>query len=775
MYVQRGFGYGASQSATTGRALVAMGSAASAFTPVLAPETNSASSAEMKSVAGQSAIAGILSGALSYLNGLTQQPCQPQYVVLLTDGLPTLDLSNKAWPPLGSTSGNNYGLTATFNADGSLATTNDQALTDTITAIANLKRSGIKTYIVGLGAGVNNAANPLAAQTLQAMAIAGDTNSYYAANDGDALSNAFLSIVGEIYSTSTIGAPVAPPSVGSGNAYEYTLTSNQSPASGSAKAYAVAADGSASSPTASWDAAALMTRTKRSAALMSNASDGKMKLLSKMDKAAFALPSSPPPCVPNMDVVVAYTVDPSYTYTPSSGTTCSYLAGRQPGWFLGTFSGQTLGKYVGPPASTALVGDASYVSFARARAARTPMLMFTNNDGFLYAVNAATGALLWGWTPRSVLAQMQNYGTFQSSQTMNGGFTVVDAKDDKGKWGTYVVGSLQSGAQHFSLQLDDDGMPDSVVYDGVVSGGSAPGDKSGATGAAPLHQPVQIGRKAGAAYTVYVVNTASGSTLYEVNVATGAVSSASLGFVSSAALQLDSQSGRIWLGSSAGAIWNGAFTGNAAADAATMTSIGRTVAPAQATTVVTPVLYVGYTEVKGVPFVYAVNASQITLFGVGAAGWTPLWATTTASGYRYASGAFTTSTAVTTLMTGGIVSDAPFIVGSTLLLPVYVPPTLTCGAGTAYYQFFGLGSGSLPAQTLTYKGATVGASLMVGSGIAYTPTVTGVRFGAGAFGVALNTGAQSRTLALSGMTDGIAPPIYPPRGTSTGPIAWRQL
>ena len=56
--------------------------------------------------------------------------------MLVTDGLPTMDLSGHSWPPLGSTSAspypNGYGITATFNGDGSLGSTNDQALTDVI-------------------------------------------------------------------------------------------------------------------------------------------------------------------------------------------------------------------------------------------------------------------------------------------------------------------------------------------------------------------------------------------------------------------------------------------------------------------------------------------------------------------------------------------------------------------------------------------------------------------------------------------------------------------
>ena len=781
MYAQRGFATGASADQKSGKLLVAMGSAATAFNGTLAAESSDKSSGEMKALAGQSPIAGLLTGALSYLNGLVRQACQQQYVVLMTDGLPTLDLADKTWPPLGTVAATSYGVTASYNADGSLAATNNAALSDAITAIGNLKAAGIKTYVVGLGAGVNSASNPAAAQALQAMAMAGGTGSHFPANDAAALDAALQAIASQIQSSTAIGAAVAPPSVGSSSAQEYALTSSPSPGAGSVKAYAVGADGTVAAGTApAWDAAEMMTTAGRTAALYSTAIDGTAKTLSQLatlEPLAFALPATPPPCVPNPGVVVAYTANPSHSYTTSSGTVCTYLAGRRPGWFLGTFSSQNMGRYLGPPAAAALLGEPGYLSYARARAGRTPMVLYTNNDGFLYATDARSGALLWGWMPRGLLAQLQNYATFQNAQYMNGGFTVVDARDAAGNWATYVVGSLQSGAEHFSLRLDGNGLPAAVVYDTVVAGGSAPGDKAGTVGTVPARQPVQVGRQpgSGVAHAVYVVSAGTASTLYEVNVATGIGTSAALGFVPSTPLQLDSQAGRLWVGSTLGDVWGGTYTGSASSDANSMLRIGSTVNPASPSTAVKPVLYAGYAEVKGVPFVYAVNASQITLFGIGPTGWTPLWAATAGGGWRYASGAYATSTTVAKFMSGAVTSDLPFVVGGTLLLPSYVPPAAgSCGYGSGYYQLYGVAGGSFPSNTITYQGAPVSSAVLAGTGAALMPTATVVRIGVGGYGVALNPATQIRD-AQSGGGPEIGAPMYAPRGTGSGPIAWRQL
>ncbi len=169
------------------------------FATPLAPETNNpntTSSPEIKSSATQSPTAGLLAYALNYFKTATlpsTNGCAPtRYVVLVTDGLPTLDLVGHNWPPLGSASAlpppNGYGVSATWNVDGSLATTNDQALQDTINNLLALKAAGINTYVIGLGSGVNGG-NTQALAALTAMAIAGGTGQFFPATDPVTLSN----------------------------------------------------------------------------------------------------------------------------------------------------------------------------------------------------------------------------------------------------------------------------------------------------------------------------------------------------------------------------------------------------------------------------------------------------------------------------------------------------------------------------------------------------------------------------------------------------------
>jgi len=763
MYVQRGFGYYAGNySSTTGFPAVAMGTApsASAFTNALAPETNSPGTPEVKSVAVQSPMAGLLAGANSYLNGLGSKSCT-QAVVLLTDGLPTRDLAGKNWPPLGSAaaspSPNGYGVYATFNIDGSLNTTNDQALTDAIAQLNQLRTNNIKTYIIGLGAGVNNAANPVAAQTLTAMAIAGGTTNFYAATDANSLNNAFLTIVDLIYKQSSVAAPIAPITVKSGAAYEYSLTTDPYPRAGYAKAYPVDVNG-VPSATSAWDGGALMTAAGRTTALMSTTTTNTVTTLGNIDAAAFNVNPATNSCVPNSATVVSYTINPSYT--SAALPNCSYVGDRRANWFLGSYSTQSVGKFIGPAGSAVLSTTPGYAAYVASVASRPPMLLFTNNDGFLYALNAANGSLLWGWTPREVLPQLQYYSTFQTLGQMDGNFSVVDGVDASGNWASYVVGSAQSGAVHYSLKLNSSGVPVSQVYDLYVSSGSSPGDRAGATGATPLHQAPQFVYINGKTYAVFVVNSGSTSTLYEYNVANASdQSSWQLPFTLSSAIYLDSAYNRLWAGSAAGDIWKGTLTGNAKADALAMSKAASTINPADNSTVVSPILYVSYNEVNGLPYVFAANSAQITVYGLTQTGYVPLWATTPSMGYAYSGGKFVANNALATMIPGSTLSDAPRVDGTTMILPLFVPPS-GCGTGTGYYAFFNLLNGKFPTTKLIYNSSTVTANIVVGPGPAFTPSVTVTQQG-----VALNPGSAGNLTPQS-------PMVAPLRPIS--PISWKQ-
>ncbi len=144
-------------------------------------------------------------------NPPTTNGCATQrYVVLVTDGLPTMDLARRHWPPLGSAAAAGYGVTATFDPVpvSSFVATNDQALTDVIHKLITLNSGAnpVKTYIIGLGAGVDPP-RICRGPTMTAMAVAGGTSTsspkgYFPATTPQAVTDALQIIITRSWPTS---------------------------------------------------------------------------------------------------------------------------------------------------------------------------------------------------------------------------------------------------------------------------------------------------------------------------------------------------------------------------------------------------------------------------------------------------------------------------------------------------------------------------------------------------------------------------------------------
>jgi hypothetical protein len=109
--------------------------------------------------------------------------------------------------------------------------------------------------------------------------------------------------------------------------------------------------------------------------------------------------------------IAAYTINPS-----TSGG--AYLGGRQSGWYMGLPT-STPPQVLTAPNNGQLLGAGgttnSYLTFASTYANRQNAVLFSDNDGFLYAMgynNTGSPTLLWGWMPQGLLPQLHNYNTF---------------------------------------------------------------------------------------------------------------------------------------------------------------------------------------------------------------------------------------------------------------------------------------------------------------------------------------------------------------------------
>lgn len=498
MYAQRGFGYYSAVSATSGNIVVTMKSAGAhpnpasmqavidAFTPALQPETNQPASGEIKAIAAQSPLAGLMQKAKSYL-GTVPDPsgCAKKYVILISDGLPTEDLAGHAWPPLGSASATGYGVSASFKADGSLDTTNDQALTDTIDAITALQQAGIDTYVVGMGAGVDPSLNPDAAATLKAMAAAGGTNDYFAATSPADLVTDLNSILVSIQNGSLSSTSVA---VNSGSlsstsdVYQATFTVSDSPYqdwTGDVHAYAINPDGSIST-TSLWSAKAQL-RTQAAGTGWDIGRDIATWDPVTGSGAAFRWAHLSPAQQADMQVSGDPVVSPP---TPSyAQLRVNYLRGdtseeqhnggpfRNRSGLLGDivdsnplFVDQPVGPYQ----------DASYQTFEQdyVTTPRPAMLYIGANDGMLHAIDAATGKEKFAFVPNAVFDHLAKLtaplyntnhrfyvdGTPQANDVLFG---------TDGKWHTILVGGENAGGN--SIYALDITKPQNITSETAVA------------------------------------------------------------------------------------------------------------------------------------------------------------------------------------------------------------------------------------------------------------------------------------------------------------------
>ena len=143
------------------------------------------------------------------------------------------------------------------------------------------------------------------------------------------------------------------------------------------------------------------------------------------------------------------------------------------------------------------------------------------------------------------------------------------------------------------------------------------------------------------------------------------------------------------------------------------------------------------------------------MFGIGARGWQPLWATSNAQGYAAGSsaGSWTNSSTVTTLTAGSVISDMPTVIGGVLSIPVYVPPSAGQAAcnvnGNGFEDYFGVTTGKFPAGLITdASGNAVTGATSLGLGQAYTINAANSSSGLLGFGGSSSSGSPGSALVF---------------------------
>jgi type IV pilus assembly protein PilY1 len=487
MYELRGFGYySSSETPNNGQLLVGMttsgqtptptsvATAIAKFTPFLAPETNSTATTEIKAAATQSPIAGILAGSYNYFrtNPVSSNGCAAsRYVVLVTDGLPTLDLANHNWPPLGSAAAAGYGVTASFNPSptNTLIATNDQALTDVMTELTALQSIGVKTYIIGVGAGVDPAVNMTAYQTLNAMAAAGGTSAYFPANSPGAVTADLQTIITTILAATQSTASAAVNSTGLNTnsvVYQSQFTTSDLYQDWTGNLYAFPINSTTGVVNTSPTAALWSAQTQLDAQTWNLG-----RFIATWDPVAgqgtpFEWNSGTPTAGIAATTTLGQVLE---TFTPDTNgqDVLQYLRGSSAQELRngGQFRNRThkLGDivssdplYIGPPSSNN--ETASYVAFAQTYQNRQPMIYVGANDGMLHAFNATNGSELFAYIPRGAYSNLtllaNPYYNAVHQFYVNGSPQASDVQFSDSSWHTLVVGAeAQGGGSIYAIDV----------------------------------------------------------------------------------------------------------------------------------------------------------------------------------------------------------------------------------------------------------------------------------------------------------------------------------
>ena len=655
----------------------------------------------------------------------------------------------------------------------------------------------VKIYVVIIS---NNAGDITQAN---ALAAAGGTQTAFQATDAGELYNALQATFVSIAKESLSASFGVSPQVSSGNYSFATVNVGQATGQGDLAAYQILSNGGLNSPTSltpSWDAESLMA-SRGSQLLSTNfanpSASSKPIFTSGSETPLTSLASGSPndfgnPTAPGASTIAGYTINPSV----SSG---AYLGGRQAGWYIGLPSGAKP-VVVTPPNEAAMLGNTSYLAFASARSARQNTVLFSANDGFLYAIgynntSQPSPTVQWAWIPHGLLPQLQNYGSFWQTGSMSGGFTETDAIDANGNWHSYVVGSALSGGILYDLLLTGKttvGLSHTVAeYDLNAAGNtfvqapaqisSAPAiyqDASGNTQAAwSLNEAPSSG---GVTPGVFLMNVGTGAGAFIT--APAALTSAPIfGPDGSLYIAAGSKIYQMTAADVASAESNQAASSSYRSIGDMFNSVATvslpSTSPSGASTSLTR-LQISYAS--GAYWMTAESSNGLWTLQQLNGSWSLKWYSGLNASAVFSNGKATpsastssssasspSSTSIPALPTGAVITDDALVVNNSVILPVSVTSNSsdTCSLPTANYYFYKLTSGMVPSGAfMTIGGSAVAGVLQIGLGTAFTPSVSMMGGRLLLQSGASNTGASQSFPAVT--TTGL--PL-------AGPSAWRLV
>lgn len=452
---------------------------------LLAAETNGSTS-ELKNGAVFTPLKGTLATAKNYFAGSISgkatpvtASCQQNFVMLITDGLPTGDTSGSMYSATARTNSCNWSTTTNSCTTGSFGTAASDAInatsalrTTSVSGMSSTNVDGsnavtgkydIQTYVVALG---DTVANANALSVMNAMAYNGGTGAAIQASDATAFANAISYISSDI--TAKVGSSAA---VAVANAH-VTSTDNASYASiynsgtwtGDLNSYAIDTSTGIPSTTSSW--------TAGSAATQLDATTPSGRYIVTSTSVAGSIGGL------QFEATNAGTT----TTLSSAQQTLLNTSGQSDGaaviaYLRGDRSNETTGTYrprahllgdiinaepvlVRAPSNN--YADTGYSSFVSSNSNRTKVVFQGANDGMLHAFIASTGAESWAYIPNLTIGSLNGLtkkSGFIHQYLVDGTPVVGDVDFNNASsapnghsgtdWHTILVGGLGKGGRGY--------------------------------------------------------------------------------------------------------------------------------------------------------------------------------------------------------------------------------------------------------------------------------------------------------------------------------------
>lgn len=454
----------------------------------LASETNGATG-EIKNGAVFTPLRGTLQSAKTYfstsLSGKTspvQYSCQKNFVMLVTDGLPTgktdgslYSAGDRANTCTWSTATNSC-TAGSFGdaADHAISATNALRTTSVIGHTSTNKDGtgavtgmyDVQTYVVALG---DTVANANALSVMNAMAFNGGTDKAIAASDATAFQSAITKISDDI--TAKVGSAaavaVANAHVTSSDNAAYISSYNSGTWAGEINSFALDVSTGAATTTSLW--------TSGSAATQLDLRTSANRFIATSTDTAGAIGGvqfQPTTAATATKLSAVQQTLLNTTSTSDGASVLAYLRGDRSGETALTYRARAhlLGDMInGEPVlvrePSASYADIGYSTFKSSNASRTRVLFQGANDGMLHAFLASTGAESWAYIPNLVMANLNNLSQkpgFKHQYYVDGtpvsgdvDFKNVDGATGSGTdWRTILVGGLGKGGRgYYALDI----------------------------------------------------------------------------------------------------------------------------------------------------------------------------------------------------------------------------------------------------------------------------------------------------------------------------------